>query len=122
MAMTDEEIRSRAAQLNAARRRKIEKHCEVCGEPFEGLAQRRYCSDQCRNRASRLRTRQGRPALFSDADLDRLMELAAQREGESMVEHFDRIRELISRGRVFEDSTEILRREREKRSKHLASL
>jgi predicted nucleic acid-binding Zn ribbon protein len=63
MAMTDEEILSAAARLRAARRRRVAKTCEVCGTPFEGVAQRRYCSDACRMRASRRRREmQGAPA------------------------------------------------------------
>ena len=60
MAMTDEEILSAAARIRAARRRRVAKTCEVCGAPFLGVAQRRYCSDGCRVKASR--QRRGAPA------------------------------------------------------------
>jgi predicted nucleic acid-binding Zn ribbon protein len=53
MAMTDEEILSAAGRLRAAKRRRVAKTCPVCGTPFEGVAQRRYCSAACRVRASR---------------------------------------------------------------------
>ena len=55
MAMTDEEILSAAGRLRAAKRRRVAKTCLVCGTPFEGVAQRRYCSAACRVRASRQR-------------------------------------------------------------------
>lgn len=55
MVMSDEEILSAAARLRAAKRRQVAKTCEVCGTPFEGVAQRRFCSDACRMRASRRR-------------------------------------------------------------------
>lgn len=53
MAMTDAEILSAAGRLRAAKRRRVAKICPVCGTPFEGVAQRRYCSAACRVRASR---------------------------------------------------------------------
>jgi hypothetical protein len=54
MTPTDEEILRAAARIRAGRR--VAKMCEVCGTPFEGIAQRRYCSDACRVKASRQRT------------------------------------------------------------------
>lgn len=53
MAMTDEEILSAAGRLRAAKRRRVANTCPVCGTPFEGVVQRRYCSAACRVRASR---------------------------------------------------------------------
>lgn len=37
-----------AAQQLAAMRRKVEKDCSTCGEPFTGLKTALYCSDSCR--------------------------------------------------------------------------
>ncbi len=55
MALTDDEILSAAGRVRAAKRRQVVKACAVCGTPFVGIAQRRYCSDACRVRASRRR-------------------------------------------------------------------
>ncbi|MGH2531669.1 MAG: hypothetical protein ACRDJW_05125 [Thermomicrobiales bacterium] len=47
---------------------------------------------------------------------------AARERARETVEGFVALSERISRGRVFDDSTELVRREREARSRHLASL
>ncbi len=151
MAMTNEEILQEAARLRAARRLRTVKQCEVCGTSFEGIRQRRYCSDRCRVAASRQR-RQLQEAEVSDDFVERVRkrtdeimarvarwseaegeerlpngelaeEAAAARErARETVEGFVALSERISRGRVFDDSTELVRREREARSRHLASL
>jgi hypothetical protein len=41
------------ARALAARRRKVEGTCVVCGTQFEGTTKRRYCSNRCAKRASR---------------------------------------------------------------------
>jgi predicted nucleic acid-binding Zn ribbon protein len=106
MAMTDEEILSAAARLRAARRRRVAKTCEVCGTPFEGVAQRRYCSDACRMRASRQRREmQGAPApRLASATMPSLIRL-------------DRGRDRVDEGDF--DSTEDLRHSREERTTEL---
>ena len=39
-----------AASELAARRKRVEKPCEVCGKPFTALARARTCSSACRSR------------------------------------------------------------------------
>jgi len=103
MTMTDEEILSAAARLRSARRRRVAKTREVCGTPFEGVAQRRFCSDACRMRASRQRRelhgapapRLASPTQPSLAHLNRGLDLAPDDDF---------------------DSTEILRHAREERT------
>ena len=101
MVMTDDEIVSAAARLRAAKRRRVRKSCEVCGEPFEGIAQRRYCSDTCRVRASRRRRAElvaaehgsalAPSASVGDAELQR-------RDGEPIVDYLTRLESLIFGG------------------------
>lgn len=148
MAMTDEEILREAARIQAARRRRVERTCAHCGTTYEGLVHSRYCSDRCRVAASRQRRTAARPTkTWDEKDLPE-----PQREDESLDDYFARLRERakqrwapnpvppeverdmaaverlfrtserIMRGRVFDDSTEIVRREREARSEHLANL
>ena len=117
MTMTDEEILSAAARLRAARRRRVAKTCEVCGAPFEGIAQRRYCSDACRVRASRARhgvdadTAHGFPE-------PRPAGAAAEPprgDGEPLVANYDRIGEANMRAGAFtENTTETVLRERDR--------
>lgn len=148
MAMTDQEILSQAARLRAARRRKIAKTCDVCGAAFEGIVQRRYCSDRCRVTAARRRVQTEADSVGDGADPYRDIDAAIQEmtmellqakgididsddpEAEARrqrlaatVRTLAAMRDRIMRGRVLtDDSTEILRAEREKRSHHLASL
>lgn len=147
MTTTEEAILSQAARIRAGRRKRLLKHCEVCGQPFEGIAQRRYCSDRCRMRAAR-----GQGAAQAD-EFERIV-LPGPREGESFREFFLRARsEEIERGEIegdpsvltpeqeeqiaaleriwqraekvrrehglLDDSTEILRQQREARVRHL---
>ncbi len=96
----DEYFRAAGRRRTAARRR-VEHLCELCGRPFEGLATARFCSSLCRVRAYRLRHRapdEGR------ADLPPL------------IRRLDATRAAIGRGRVFPDSTAIIRAEREHQS------
>jgi hypothetical protein len=108
MEMTDQDILKKAARLRAARRRRFVKRCEVCGMRFEGIAQRRYCSDRCRVAAARARRAQHQEAQSPDP-------LPSPRgEHESLVEYFDRIRAAVMKGgRFTEDSTELIRRMRQ---------
>jgi hypothetical protein len=111
MAMTDEEILRAAARIRAAKRRKTTKRCAVCGTEFEGIATKRYCSDRCRVQASRERESKEESARTS------------REERRAIVERLFRLRDEISGGRMLpDDSTEILRAEREARSQHLADL
>lgn len=148
MATTEEEILSHAARIRASRRRRLLKHCEVCGEPFEGIAQRRYCSDRCRMRASR-----GQVTPAVEVEVERIV-LPGPRDGETFREFFTRTRaDGIARGEIdgdpaqlppeqeeqvtildriwrrqqeflrrhgpLDDSTELIRRDREERSRQL---
>jgi hypothetical protein len=148
MATTEEEILSHAARIQASRRRRQLKHCEVCGEPFEGIAQRRYCSDRCRMRAAR--GQENKPPI----EFERIV-LPGPLEGESFRAFYERTRsDAIARGEItgdpanltpeqeeqvaaidriwhrqqeilrrhgpLEDSTELIRQDREERSRRLA--
>jgi ribosomal protein L34E len=42
------------ARALAARRRVEKKECLVCGQPFTGIAKKRYCSGRCATRAHRM--------------------------------------------------------------------
>jgi hypothetical protein len=151
MAMTEEEILSEAARIRASRRRRVERTCGHCGTKYEGLVHSRYCSDRCRVAASRQRRQLQENEMTDDftervrKKTDEIMEratrwleidgverlpngelsqetLAARERARATVEDLVGFSERISRGRTFDDSTEILRREREERSCHLASL
>jgi hypothetical protein len=146
MTTTDEDILRQAARIRAGRRRRLQKQCEVCGTPFEGIAQRRYCSDRCRMRAAR---GQVTPAV----KVERII-LPGPRDGETFREFFTRTRaDGIARGEIdgdpaqlppeqeeqvaildriwrrqqeflrrhgpLDDSTELIRRDREERSRQL---
>lgn len=92
MAVTEDEILSQAARIRAGRRRRVTKQCEVCGTAFEGLVQRRFCSDRCRMRAARAQS--AAPAV-------KRVLLPGQREGESWRSFFMRTRaEEIARGEL----------------------
>jgi hypothetical protein len=148
MVMTEEEILREAARLQAARRRRVERACDHCGKIYEGLVHSKYCSDRCRVAASRQRQASAAPVkAWDETDLPE-----ARGKDESLDDYFARTRELtkqywapnpvppeveqsmaaferllrtserIMRGRVFDDSTEIVRREREARSEYLANL
>ncbi len=98
MAMTDEEILSVAGRLRAAKRRTVERTCEICGTRFEGIASRRYCSDRCRMRASR--ARQSETAAET---------IAVREDRRATIERLYQLRDEISGGRVLaDDSTEML--------------
>ncbi len=128
--MTDEEILKAAARIRAARRRKTTKTCAVCGTEFEGIATKRYCSDRCRVQASRERAEDtivsnpSPPETQEDhgpaAARHELAKVGMdRREGEDIVSYFDRVRAHISQGRVFDDSTEIIRQSRIERTNDL---
>jgi len=106
MTMTDEEILSAAAKLRAARRRRVAKRCEVCGTPFEGIAQRRYCSDACRVRASRARHGGRATAVRKEASLP------PRGENESILAYLDRTNDDLMGDRGLTDSSVELVRER----------
>ena len=52
---------SEIARALAARRRRTERQCVVCGRTIKGVAMRRYCSDACRSKAYRRRKRKVAP-------------------------------------------------------------
>lgn len=111
MVMTDEEILRAAARIRAAQRRKTTGRCLVCGTAFEGIATKRYCSDRCRVQAARER-KQGVESGDGHREERRAI---AERLLRRRIEYFG--------GRVLpDDSTEILRAEREARSHHLSDL
>ena len=115
MTMTDEEILSAAARLRAAKRRRVAKTCEVCGTPFKGIAQRRFCSDACRVRASR--ARRGRAAR---ADVSEEAPWTPRGENESIVDYFDRVRHYLTGDRVLtESSVDLVRQGRMERTLQL---
>lgn len=148
MTTTAEEILSQAARIRAGRRQRLRKRCEVCGTPFEGIAQRRFCSDRCRMRAAR--TQSAAPKF----EIERIV-LPGPQVGESFREFFTRTRadaigrggiadepseltpeqeeqvaildrlwrrqqEFLSRNEPLDDSTELIRSDREERSRQLA--
>jgi len=111
MVMTDDEILRAAARIRAAQRRKTTKSCPVCETEFEGIATKRYCSDRCRVQASRARE--------GDAESAE----TRREERRAIIERLFKLRDEIYGGRMLpDDSTEILRAEREARSQHLADL
>ena len=111
MVMTDEEILRAAARIRAAQRRRSTKRCPVCGAEFEGIATKRYCSDRCRVQAARERETGATP------------EESRREERRAIVERLLRRRNEFFGGRVLpDDSTDILRSEREARSQHLSDL
>ena len=114
MVMTDDEIVSAAARLRAAKRRRVTKACEVCGRSFEGIAQRRYCSDACRIRASRRRAE----ALAAPRS-DEAMPTVPRDAGEPKVDSLDRVRDELSGILIPDDSTEIVRWSRIERTAEL---
>lgn len=94
--MSDTDTREAARRL-AERRRREEKPCAHCGKSMTGIATRRYCSDSCRVIASRARQETEHPA-----DKRTMSERLAARRAENSRD-----------GRIFTDSTEILRELRE---------
>jgi len=149
MALSDDEILREAGRIRARRRLRVAKTCAVCGKPFEGIAQARYCSDACRMAAARERKAR------HDVDPDDIVYIEPHRPGESTRDYIIRgRREAIERGEMspdkaelsawdeeqialidemeadrdelfrehglFDDSTEIIRRSREERSKQLS--
>ena len=106
MTMTDEEIVSAAARLRAAKRRRVARTCDVCGTPFEGIAQRRYCSDACRVRASRARQGRGTISIQEEPPPK------PRGEKEPPVDNLEQVDTYLMQGRVFTDSSAELVQER----------
>jgi hypothetical protein len=52
----------------AGRRRREERTCAVCGQPFNGLAWQRFCSKLCADREMQRRARERRRSLFLSPD------------------------------------------------------
>ena len=96
--VNDEATATGAARTLATRRAQITGTCLVCGNAIQGTRGRRYCGNRCAARAYRERRDKGRITPES-------------------AESLGRIRELVMRGRRFnDDSTEILREAREGRA------
>lgn len=104
----------RAAQALAARRRRTQKGCARCGREMTGIATQRYCSAACRTAAAKQRDPETKStALEGTIDNPKLTP-----------DSLERLREFRKRtfgGRIFDDSTVIVREEREKRSAHWRS-
>ncbi len=129
MTTTEQEIASAAARRSAGMRRRVTNICPVCGESFEGLTTRRYCSDRCRNRAARQESAVNEHASeqvpadppFGRVLTDEEMEL---QPGENVADYFRRIRQtMFGSRRIFDgDVVELIRKERDARTAHLESL
>lgn len=96
------------ARALAARRRRVESACVVCGTPITGTARRRYCSRTCEIRAYRARKRSGEAMPEAQA-----ASKAQPAEVSPLVARLDATAAAIARGRVFEDSTPVIRADRE---------
>lgn len=57
--ISQEEL-SRAMRYLSHRRRIVQRECEICGQPTQGTAKRRFCSNTCAARAYRARKRYNR--------------------------------------------------------------
>lgn len=109
---------SSIGKRGAAGRRTKPGVCAVCGTPFAGLNRRQYCSASCRLKASRER-RQGTERPMPGHRVS-VLEPASPSETKPeaippLVAHLDATRAAISRGRVFEDSAEVIRQARAER-------
>jgi len=120
--MTNDEILSAAARLRAARRRRTVRQCDVCGTSFEGIVQRRYCSDACRVKAARLRaavgtkdTLGGTQPLLRATPYDREGPWTPRGTHESALDYLARVRAWLSTDATHNDSTEMLREARAER-------
>lgn len=151
MEMSEEEILREAERIRARRGLRVARECAVCGKSFLARAQERYCSDDCQEIAQ-LETsvppvpdpqhivylevpRPGesgrefvvrtRAALVARGEMT-AEEAELTPDDERRIEAseaLDRLRERIGKRRLFDvDSTEVIRREREERSRYLASL
>ncbi len=128
MTTTEQEIASAAARRSASMRRRVANTCPVCGEPFEGLTTRRYCSSRSRTRVAREvvhvkeHTEELRLAepLFGRVLTSQDMELLP---GENVADLFVRIRRAMFGDHVFDsDVVEDLRRADELLSDHVYHL
>lgn len=124
MATTDQEIASAAARRSAGMRRRVSNTCPVCGETFEGLTTRKYCSGRCRTEAGR-RQLVVDEHTFTDPPVGRLLtdEELERRPDEDVVEYLARTWRSMFGDRVFTtDVVEDLRREDELLSEHVYKL
>jgi len=55
------EAMRQVAKEVAARRRRVKGSCVICGQEFEGLTRRMYCSNRCAVRAYRQRRKKAPP-------------------------------------------------------------
>ena len=142
MAMSEEEILREAARIQSSRRKRVAKTCQRCGKDFIGVTQAKYCSDACRMAAAREHTSRKpdqaepsqhvmhlEPFLPGESIRDYFVRTAdgpLTDDEEEMIAAMERIEEFWKRHPAqpgeYEDSTEVIRREREARARHLASL
>ncbi len=105
------------ARALAARRKRVTRRCEICGTEFTGVTTRRYCSAACRLRASRQRR-----GHLVDGSRNMSRKQSTRAQGAltpEIVERIARRREANAdawRGRVFDDSGELLHQLRDERT------
>jgi hypothetical protein len=137
MEMSEDEILEEADRIRVRRGLRVARECARCGNSFLAIGPERNCSDVvCRDAVNRRNA--GAPA-YERTNLDRIPPML---EGESYRAYFSRIANrpltqedeelLAAMERIqeiwshldgpFEDSTELIRREREARAEHLANL
>ena len=109
-------------------RRRVTNICPICGEPFEGLTTRRYCSNRCRGQAARQEAtmhEHGGESLPVDPPFGRVLtdEEMELRPREDVIEFLARTWRTMFGDRVFDtDVVEDLRREDELLSEHVYKL
>jgi len=116
----DRELLRRIGRESAARRRVVAGNCMICGAEIRGLATRRYCSAACRVKAHR--ERQEHLVKTEAAKQSGQSQQAPERESappprdrrvtRAAVAAFLERRDAIIGNRVFADSTEVLRANR----------
>jgi len=125
MTILEQEIASAAARRSASMRRRVANTCLVCGEGFEGLTNRRYCSDRCRTRAARehdaASTLSASSVSTPPMESRLTHEDIIQRPDEVVAEFLGRLRRKVYGDRMSDtDAAELIRQERHARSEHLA--
>jgi hypothetical protein len=149
--MSEDEILEEADRIRARRGLRIARECVRCGNSFLATGQEAYCSDDCASAAQRENAERPTPdpehVMYLEAprpgesERDFVVRMRAEMVARGEItaeeaeltpdddrrieasEELNRLRERIGKRRLFDvDSTEVLRREREKRSRYLASL
>ena len=104
--MDSKELMSQAARLSAGRRRRVKTACALCQRPIEGTVRRRYCCAACKLRAARKRA--------EDSEMERdARRIAAEKDWPIEVARMEVLANKIAKGRVFEDSTPLIRESRD---------